>query len=136
MKSILKLFSEHNTFIQPDALKYITSKDDPNEFASFLIKNLKEYPLILTIDNIKNIEESTKKIVIPKTEEILNKKKIQNKLLNEIYNKNMAISAPDGWNPNFLKSLKKGRIKGSICTKCKYDKICFGIVNDSNKDIS
>jgi DNA polymerase II small subunit len=91
MKSILKLFSEHNTFIQPDALKYISSKDDPNEFASFLIKNLKEYPFILTIDNIKNIEESTKKIVIPKTDEILNKKKVQNKLLNEIYNKNILV---------------------------------------------
>ena len=60
MKSILKLFSEHSTFIQPDALKYISSKENPNEFASFLIKNLMEYPLILTFENIKHIEESAK----------------------------------------------------------------------------
>jgi DNA polymerase II small subunit len=91
MKSILKLFSQHNTFIQPDALKYISTKDNPNEFASFLIKNLKEYPLILTIDNIRTIEESTKKIEIPTSDEALNKKKVQNKLLKEIYNKNILL---------------------------------------------
>jgi len=90
MKSILKVFSEHNTFIQPDALKYISSKDDPNEFASFLINNLKEYPLVLTVENIKNIEESTKKIEIPKLNTILDKE-VQHKILNEIYNKNILI---------------------------------------------
>ncbi len=54
MKSILKMFSEHGTFIQPDALDYISNKEKPDDFASFLIKNLKEYPLFLTVENIKN----------------------------------------------------------------------------------
>ncbi len=60
MKSILKMFSEHGTFIQPDALDYISNKEKPDDFASFLIKNLKEYPLFLTVENIKNVEETTK----------------------------------------------------------------------------
>lgn len=91
MKSILKLFSEHSTFIQPDALKYISSKENPKEFASFLIENLKEYPLVLTVENIKNIEASTQKIEIPLLGEIIDKKEVQNKILNEIYNKNVLI---------------------------------------------
>lgn len=92
MKSILKLFSEHSTFIQPDALKYISSKENPNEFASFLIKNLKEYPLILTFENIKHIEESAKIKEIPKLDDsLLEKKEVQNKILSEIYNSNVLI---------------------------------------------
>jgi DNA polymerase II small subunit len=91
MKSILKLFSEHSTFIQPDALKYISSKENPKEFASFLIENLKEYPLVLTVENIKNIEASTQKIEIPLLDKIIDKKEVQNKILNEIYNKNVLI---------------------------------------------
>ncbi|UCD14378.1 MAG: DNA-directed DNA polymerase II small subunit [Thermoplasmatales archaeon] len=92
MKSILKLFSEHGTLIQPDALKYISSKKDPDEFASFLIKNLKEYPLILTVENIKHVEESTKVKEIPKLDDdLLDKKKLQNKILSEIFNSNALI---------------------------------------------
>lgn len=92
MKSILKLFSEHSTFIQPDALKYISSKEDPNDFASFLIENLKEYPLILTVENIKYIEESTKIKEIPTIDNnLLDKKEVQNKILSEMYNSNVLI---------------------------------------------
>lgn len=92
MKSILKLFSEHSTFIQPDALKYISSKENPNEFASFLIKSLKEYPFILTVENIKYIEESAKIKEIPKLDDnLLDKKEVQNKILSEIYNSNVLI---------------------------------------------
>ncbi|MFW6120212.1 MAG: DNA-directed DNA polymerase II small subunit [Petrotogales bacterium] len=98
MESILRLFTEHSTFIQPDALEYITSKEDPSEFASFLIKNLKEYPLILTINNIKKIEESAKIKEIPKPDpELLNRKEIQNKILSKMYNSNLIeeISSDD-----------------------------------------
>jgi len=92
MKSILKLFSEHSTFIQPDALKYISSKEDPNKFASFLIENLKEYPLILTVENIRYIEESTKIKEIPTLDNnLLDKKEVQNKILSEMYNSNVLI---------------------------------------------
>lgn len=92
MKSILKLFFEHSTFIQPDALKYISSKENPNEFASFLIKSLKEYPFILTVENIKYIEESAKIKEIPELDDnLLEKKEVQNKILSEIYNSNVLI---------------------------------------------
>ena len=92
MKSIPRLFSEHGTFIQPDALKYISSKDNPNEFASFLIKTLKEYPLILTVENIKDVEETTKMKETPKLDDnISDKKEIQNKILTEIYNSKLLI---------------------------------------------
>ncbi len=103
MKSILKLFSEHSTFIQPDALKYISSKENPKEFASFLIENLKEYPLVLTVENIKNIEESTQKIKVPILDKILDKKEVQNRILNEMYNKNVLleeIPKDDEYNDN------------------------------------
>jgi DNA polymerase II small subunit len=56
MKEILALFSEHGTFVQPDALSYISSKEKPHEFASYLLGSLREYPLLLTLDAIKGIE--------------------------------------------------------------------------------
>lgn len=62
MKSILQLFSDHGTFVQPEALKYIASKDNPDTFASFLIHSLREYPLFLTMETIKTIEETSQQI--------------------------------------------------------------------------
>lgn len=87
MKSILKSFSEHGTFVQPDALKYILSKEKPEEFTSFIIKNLKEYPLVLAVDQIKNIEHSTKieEKPEPPPMDSLDEKELQKKMLSNIY---------------------------------------------------
>jgi DNA polymerase II small subunit len=86
MKSIIKSFSEHGTFVQPDTLNYILSKDDPKEFTSFITKKLKEYPLVLTIEQVKNIEQETKIEYIPKPcEDSLEKKEVQKKILSTMY---------------------------------------------------
>jgi DNA polymerase II small subunit len=99
MRSILKLFSDHGTFVQPDALKYISSKENPDDFASFLIKNLREYPLFLSVDVIKNIEDQMQQLKelpppLPKTtppapESIPTEKtvdkELQKKLLSKLY---------------------------------------------------
>jgi len=86
MKEIIQSFSEHGTFVQPDALDYILSKKDPKVFTSFITKNLKEYPLVLTVDQIKNIEHSTKIEEAPKPVTVLlEEKEIQKKLLSNIY---------------------------------------------------
>jgi DNA polymerase II small subunit len=92
MKSILKMFSEHGTFIQPEALDYISNKEKPDYFASFLLKNLKEYPLFLTVVDIKNVEESVKEEK-PSTPDdaVLETKELQNKVLSGIYNKTILI---------------------------------------------
>ena len=86
MNSIIKSFSEHGTFVQPDSLDYILSKNDPAEFTSFLTKNLKEFPLVLTINHIKDIEESDIKKEKPESKtNILEIKRIQTKMFTEIY---------------------------------------------------
>jgi DNA polymerase II small subunit len=86
MNSIIKSFSEHGIFIQPDTLDYILSKDDPKEFTSFLTKNLKEFPLVLTLDHIKSIEQLSKTEEAPKPSfKPLEVKEIQTKMLSEIY---------------------------------------------------
>jgi len=64
MKSILKLFSDHGTFVQPDAFKYISSKENPDDFASYLLKNLREYPLFLTVETIKDLECATQQLIV------------------------------------------------------------------------
>jgi DNA polymerase II small subunit len=101
MESILKLFSDHGTFVLPDALTYIRSKEKPDDFAAFLIKNLREYPLFLELDAIKNIESSTQQLIetpltipppqtlpqpIPGVEKTI-EKEFQKKMLSKIYNK-------------------------------------------------
>ena len=86
MESIIKSFSEHGTFVQPDTLDYILSKENPEEFTSFLTKNLKEYPLVLTIDHIKNIEQSTKtEATLKPSVNISEKKEFQTKMLSSVY---------------------------------------------------
>ncbi len=57
MKEIIKLFSEHGTFVQPEVLEYISKKKNPKDFTVSIIKGLKEYPLVLTLDDVKSIEE-------------------------------------------------------------------------------
>lgn len=92
MKSILKLFSEHGTLIQPDALDYISKKENPNDFASFLLNNLTEYPLFLTLINIKTVEESANQenhTILDET--ALQIKKQQHKVLHELYNKTILV---------------------------------------------
>jgi DNA polymerase II small subunit len=69
MNSIIKSFSEHGTFVQPDTLNYILSKENPTEFTNFLTKNLQEFPLVLTLNQVKQIEnisevQSTPKVSI------------------------------------------------------------------------
>lgn len=87
MNSIIKSFSEHGTFIQPETLDYILSKENPQEFTSFLTKNMKEFPLVLTVEKIKEIEklslnvEKTPKPVAFSPEI----KKLQSKMLSEIF---------------------------------------------------
>ena len=86
MKSIIESFSEHGTFVQPDTLDYILAKENPQDFTSFITKNLKEYPLVLTINHIKNIEQSTKTVAESKPSvNILEKKELQTKMLLSIY---------------------------------------------------
>jgi len=62
-------------------------EEKPEEFTSFIIKNLKEYPLVLAVDQIKNIEHSTK--IEEKPEPLpmdsLEEKELQKKMLSNIY---------------------------------------------------
>jgi hypothetical protein len=104
MKSILKLFSDHGTFVQPDALQYISSKENPDDFATFLINSLREYPLFLAVETIKNIEESTQQLEeklapipvtpplappMPPVEKTI-EKEFQKKMLSKIYSGSTA----------------------------------------------
>ena len=112
MNSIIKSFSEHGTFIQPDTLDYILSKENPNEFTSFITKNLQEFPLVLTIDHIKNIEQLTKTEEIPKSpgapQEI---KKLQTKMLSSIYGGELQKIPPDEFELEYDDPDKEDQIK-------------------------
>jgi len=85
--TIIQTFSEHGTFVQPDTMEYIMSKRNPAEFTSFIIKNLQEYPLVLTIDHIKQLEkqEEPKETPNPQPEDEHQVKELQTKMLSEIY---------------------------------------------------
>lgn len=86
-KTIIQKFSEHGTFVQPDTMKYILSKDNPENFTSFILDNLKEYPLVLTLALIQQIEkqnEKEEKIEPPVVDE-KQKKELQTKMLSTIY---------------------------------------------------
>lgn len=92
MESIIKLFSTHGTFVQPDTLQYILEKENPHKYSEDISKQLKEFPLILTVDHLRKIENETKKETIKEpTKEALEQKKQQNKILKKIYNQKPKI---------------------------------------------
>jgi len=57
MESIIKTFSKHGTLVQPDSFEYILSKENPKDFSQMLANQLTEYPLVLTMQIINEIEE-------------------------------------------------------------------------------
>ncbi len=87
MKSIIKCFSEHGTLIQPECLDYIMSKDKPDDFASLIIDSLKEYPLVLSLEDIKSIEkkEDASSDDDSTDKSVLARKNVQGKVLKEVY---------------------------------------------------
>ena len=92
MDSVIKLFSAHGTFVQPDTLAYILQKENPEEFCLNISKKFKEFPLILTIDQLKTIEEQEEKKPLPEpTAEAIEEKKKQSKLLKKLYNQQPPV---------------------------------------------
>ena len=82
MNSIIKSLSDNGTFIDQDTLNYIMSKDNPEEFASYITKNLKEFPLVLTLSDLKDMENILKVDKLPKSStESQDLKLIQTKML-------------------------------------------------------
>ena len=96
MKTIIKKFSDHGTFVQQESIDYILSKENPKEFISYLTKNLKEFPLVLTIEHIREIEDLSKIKDNPKTEEdSYELKQIKTKMISEIYSGNIKPQITD-----------------------------------------
>ena len=95
MKAILKSFSDHGTFVQPDALEYILSKEHPPTFAQFILDNLKEYPLILTLEQIKTLERTDEpEDLPPQPKTVLETKELQTKVLSTLYNNRTTTLLP------------------------------------------
>jgi DNA polymerase II small subunit len=94
-ESIIKLFSNHGTLIQPDTLDYILNNENPDEFSKLLTNNMKEYPLILTLDRVKEIEQKNKEPkVIQPSKETLIEKKLQTAILSKLHDDNQ-ITIPN-----------------------------------------
>jgi len=83
MQTIINLFSAHGTFVQPDALEYILSKDDPNGFCKHIMDTITEIPLVLTIDFLKNLDPATDEQVFL-TKASLDEKNLQKKMLSKL----------------------------------------------------
>ena len=96
MKTIIKTFSEHGTFVQQETLDYILSKDNPDEYISFITKNLKEFPLVLTLNHIKEIEQLSTGPESPNISINSNEiKKLQTKMLSEIFGGEVKYKPPE-----------------------------------------
>ena len=115
MESIIKSFSEHGTLVQPDTLDYILSKENPQDFTSIITRNLKEYPLVLTLDHIKNIEESLKQVETPKPSvDVLEKKEIQAKMLSNLYSNNLQFKPGEEFDLDYDDPDKDDQISSSF----------------------
>lgn len=53
---LLSFFTEKGTLVEPEAMEHILSEDDPIQFAESLFSNLEAKPLVLTIEDILNVQ--------------------------------------------------------------------------------
>ncbi|RLI63901.1 MAG: DNA-directed DNA polymerase II small subunit [Candidatus Asgardarchaeum californiense] len=83
--TIIQTFSKHGTFVHPETMEYILSKKNPAEFTSFIVKNLKEYPLVLTVGHVKQLESKEELEEKPRPKDLQEVKEIQAKMLSTIY---------------------------------------------------
>ena len=94
MQTVINLFSAHGTFVQPDALQYIMSKEDPHTYCESLMASLTEYPLVLTIDFLKNKEpepiDQQKQVVSS-----MDEKKLQTKMLSKLLSNQLVKEVDD-----------------------------------------
>ncbi len=94
MQTVINLFSAHGTFVQPDALQYIMSKEDPHTYCEFIMASLTEYPLVLTIDFLKNKEpepmDQQKQVVSS-----MDEKKLQTKMLSKLLSNQLVKEVDD-----------------------------------------
>jgi DNA polymerase II small subunit len=87
MESIIKSFSQHGTFVQPDTLHYILAKENPKEYISRITQHLKEFPLVLTLDHLRDIEDHLQDNDNPPepSPELIEIKERQKQLLDKVY---------------------------------------------------
>ncbi len=62
------MFSAHGTLIQPDTLEYLLSKNNPEQFSEDIANNIATYPLVLTINHVKEAEQQLDSQVSTSTE--------------------------------------------------------------------
>jgi DNA polymerase II small subunit len=87
MESIIKSFSQHGTFVQPETLHYILAKENPEEYTSLITQHLKEFPLVLTLDHLRDIEDHLQENDNPRepSPELIETKQWQKQLLDKVY---------------------------------------------------
>lgn len=109
MESIVRSFSEHGTFVQPETLNYILSKDNPKEFVSSITEKLIDYPLVLTIEQIKQLEqEILDSLQSKKCEELSSKDAVRNSLLDAIYGDEHILEHQNNEDENDDENLEDG----------------------------
>jgi len=86
MESIIKSFSQYGTFVQPDTLQYILTRENPQEYTALITQHLKEFPLILTLDHLRDIEDRLKHDAPAEpSPELIETKARQNQLLDKVF---------------------------------------------------
>jgi len=109
MESIVRSFSEHGTFVQPETLNYILSKDNPKEFVSSITERLIDYPLVLTIEQIKQLEqEILDSLQSKKCEELSSEDAGKNSLLDAIYGDEQILERQNNEDENDDENLENG----------------------------
>ena len=70
-KQIFDVFIKHDTLLHPDAVEHIQDQDDPLAYVNELVGSIENFPLVLTMNDLKNIEakslRSTRTDVADKT---------------------------------------------------------------------
>ena len=58
-KRVLQLITSHGTLVTPEAVKYILSKPEPEQYVREILNKFSELPLFLTLDQLKAAEADT-----------------------------------------------------------------------------
>jgi DNA polymerase II small subunit len=62
---LLELLTSHGTLVSPETVDFILTKPDPEEYIKSILNSSFELPLFLTIDQLKEAEQSTEPVDSP-----------------------------------------------------------------------
>lgn len=116
-KHIFDIFMKRDTLLHPDTVEYIKTRTDPMNYVNNIVNNIQNFPLVLTMNDLKDLENSSyyqsanteiKNLVSPQPSE---EEDAEVNLIEPVPISSRTVSKAEVTNLPFIDGLPGGRMK-------------------------